>query len=239
VTQLQPPTALPFVAKGTHVLPDGHSLSEVHIWMPMQVPAATHWVPWNLCAKLPHIGSALMPMDAPGAQHSMPDGQSATGSSHCQSVSPVAQGVAMGSQVEGVIALAGGSQQCSVCAVQNSSLPPSTPLNGQKSVFAPASGLGGCSLVILPQGPASGAEPPVPELLLLDDDVAPELDVVLDPELELVASDPEELDVVGLVVAPPPVLPPPAPPTEEPQAPRLAPATQPISAPITSQPFFM
>lgn len=54
--------------------------------------------------------------------------QSATGSSHFQSVSPVAHAVAIGWHAAVPIA---GSQQCCVCAVQETALPPSAPLNGQ------------------------------------------------------------------------------------------------------------
>jgi hypothetical protein len=70
----------------------------------------------------------LRPIEAPVAQHSMPEGQSATGSSHCQSVSPVAHAVPVGWHAAVPVL---GSQQCCDCGLQYSLAPPSVLLNGQ------------------------------------------------------------------------------------------------------------
>jgi hypothetical protein len=108
---MQPPTWLPAFAKGVQVCPFGHSELSVHITIPWQEPAATHCVPVMWWAKLPQPG-APSPMVAPAAQQSIPDGQSATGSSHTQSTDPEVQAVAVGWQAEGVGDPAGVSQQC-------------------------------------------------------------------------------------------------------------------------------
>jgi hypothetical protein len=135
---MQPPTELPALPNGVHVMPVGHSESAEHIVMPVQAPAATHAVCVMVCAKLPQATPPTVPpspIDAPGAQHTgVAAGQSATGSSHCQSVKPlpVMQAVAMGWQALAVALPSGVSQQCCVPGVQYSSGPPSVmALNGQ------------------------------------------------------------------------------------------------------------
>jgi hypothetical protein len=215
--------------------------------MPVQDPAAWHLVPIIWWAKLPQPG-APRPIDEvlPGfevAQQSIPVGQSATGSSHCQSTSVAPQAVASGWHPEGVGDPAGVSQQCSVCGTQYSLGPPSVELKGQKIVPGPASVLGGWSFVIAEQVPASA--PPAPVLLVVPPPtpvppvpVVPVL-VVVEP-LVLVAFVVLVLVAPVLLVVPPPtpaVVVPPV--LELPQAPRLAPERHPTTAPAISQPFFM
>src|SRR5579883_2861777 len=108
---MQPPTWLPALRNGVQCWPLGHSLSEVHITMPVQEPLATQLVLVILCAKLPVHGSR--PIDAPGAQHTgfAASLQSATGSSQPQSTAPAPQAVPLAVQAEVPIA---GSQQCCV-----------------------------------------------------------------------------------------------------------------------------
>src|SRR5262249_7813924 len=129
---MQPPTWLPALPNGVHFWPLGHSPSEVHMMMPVQVPAATQMVLCIVWAKLPQPGMPR-PIDARGAQHTGFVGslQSATGSSQPQSVEPARHAVARGVQAEGTPASAAVSQQCSVEGLQYMLLPPSTPLNGQ------------------------------------------------------------------------------------------------------------
>lgn len=79
----------------------------------MVISAAVHeaaqWVPLKPFAKFAQLGSGFF-WNVPVPQHTMPWGHW-LGSSHCQSVSPAAQGVAMGSQAAVPIF---GSQQCCV-----------------------------------------------------------------------------------------------------------------------------
>ena len=144
-------------------------------------------------------------------QHIWPCGQSATGSSHCQSVSAASHGVPDGSQVDDPDF---GSQQCWVCASQYSFLPPSTALKGQKIEGEPA--FGGCSdvgewqldeLVVEPVPPAPEVVvvvlvvdpvPPCPVVLVVP--VPPAPGVVVD----VPGADPPP---AGLVVAAPPLPP--------------------------------
>ena len=96
------------------------------------------------------------------------------------------------------------------------SLPPSTPLNGQKSVIVPASGFGGKSF--------EGGEHMPPSMPPLLDELALPDELTLLDELEL-------LDEVAtwLELAPPL---PPLPVPDVPQAPTLAPTRHPATAPI-------
>jgi PAS domain S-box-containing protein len=253
---MQPPTDAPALPNGVHFMGAVHSVSSVHIVMPVQVPAATQAVCVIVWEKLPQATPPTMPPSpivAPGAQHTgVVPPQSATGSSHCQSVKPepVMQAVAMGWQALGVALPEGVSQQCCVLGVQYSFAPPSmVALNGQKMVPGPASSLGGCSVVTL----LHSAEPPVPVVVVVVvavvDDVAPPFAepvvllvppplavpvVVAPPEPVLPVVDAAEL-VAGCEVVPVVVFPV----LVEPQATRLTPAVQPSRAPAISHPFFM
>ena len=92
---MQPPTWLPALPNGVQVgVAAGHSAFEVQRMMLPVLPAFGHaaavvqtvWV--IVWAKLPQVPAGVpRPMLAPGAQHTgVAAGQSATGSSHCQSV---------------------------------------------------------------------------------------------------------------------------------------------------------
>jgi hypothetical protein len=133
---LQKPNWLPSALEAVHVEPA--SLVQSAVFSQTVIPGAGHEVAHLVPVKPVHSGQvtphAVSLVGLPVPQQmgpALPAAVQSMASSHCQSMEPLTgHAVPIGSQVEGVFADSGVSQQCCP-AVQVTSEPPFTPLKGQ------------------------------------------------------------------------------------------------------------